>query len=287
MLGRKPKVVLNSHIDTVPPYIPLTENEGHFYGRGTCDAKGSIAAQITAVLGLELKPGDVSLLYVVGEEVNHAGIIKANELNIQTDHFIVGEPTESRLAKGHKGMIRLEIVCKGKAAHSGYPDKGISALSSLIDILHELEHASWPVHAQLGPTTFNIGTVHGGRAMNIVPEHAEAALSLRCSTGTEQVINEIIMPILRKKRVAHVEFTFSHVAEPIHCDDSLAPELGVDTFVAAYFTDIPHFHGSHKKYLIGPGSILVAHSNDEFLNKKEFEAHIQLYQTLVKRLLNE
>ncbi|KAI9209582.1 uncharacterized protein BJ171DRAFT_484468 [Polychytrium aggregatum] len=284
----KPVVLLNSHIDTVPPYIPFSEDSDKIYGRGSCDAKGSIASQVVAVSQLieegKLADGDVALLYVVGEETDHAGMIKANELGLDARFLIVGEPTESCLANGHKGIIKATVVCKGKAGHSGYPERGASAIEALVKILHDLQSNTWPVDERLGPTTINLGIVSGGVAANVIPEHAEAQISVRVSAQLQQIVERIRHGV-QSHQVAGVDASvhFGGVLEPVRCE---TVELtGVDTFTAAYFTDIPFLKGNHLPLLIGPGSIKVAHSVDEHVEKKDLVQLVDIYKELILKLV--
>lgn len=178
--SRQTRLLFNSHLDTVPPYIGPSEDSDTLYGRGSTDAKSSIAAQLLAAEAMyadgTIGDGDVSFLFVVGEEVDHVGMIASNELGLSPQYLVVGEPTESKLAVGHKGMYKFKLQSKGKAAHSGYPQLGESAIIPLMRLLLELDAAQalFPVDPLLGPTTLNIGTISGGAAANVVPDYAQA-----------------------------------------------------------------------------------------------------------------
>ncbi|CAM9651476.1 unnamed protein product [Chrysoparadoxa australica] len=180
-----PLVLFNSHIDTVPPYIPakVEGDEGGeviIWGRGACDTKGILAAQLTALQGLiEKGVEDIGLLYVVSEETDHSGMLASNSLGLDPKYLVVGEPTESRMMRLQKGMLKCRIVCKGVACHSGYPELGQSAVHTLISLLHKVQQISWPKSDELGETTLNIGLMSGGHAMNALAEHAEASLMFR------------------------------------------------------------------------------------------------------------
>ncbi|TPX62310.1 hypothetical protein PhCBS80983_g00425 [Powellomyces hirtus] len=285
---RKVKVLLNSHVDTVPPHIELSEDEDNFYGRGTCDAKGSVAAQICAVTELleegVVRDEDVGLLYVVGEETDHIGMKVADELALSTSYLLVGEPTEMQLAKGHKGMIKADIVVKGVAGHSGYPERGKSANAHLVEILHELQNTTWPTSDRLGDTTFNIGIIQGGVAANVIPADARADISFRVSTSTAEVQDQL-QRIVERKRPGHdceVELIVRGALDPVPC---VTVDVGVPTFVARYFTDIPYLHGPQKALLFGPGSITVAHATNEFVPKKELVEAVAVIKNIIKKLL--
>ncbi|KAG0242403.1 peptidase dimerization [Mortierella sp. GBAus27b] len=286
--GRNPRVLFNSHIDVVPPYIEFREDEENVYGRGSSDAKGSMAAQVQAVEELrregKIKEGDVGFLYVVGEEVDHIGMVKANDLGLTPDFLIVGEPTESRLALGHKGILRININVEGKAAHSGYPELGISANDKLIDVLAKLKSLELPKDPHFGQTTLNIGTINGGLAANIIPAFASAGISFRIATSTRDVL-DLIEKILPKEQQIQDKITLDIITcwEPVKCYEV----AGFETFIANYFTDIPSFLGAKNSLLFGPGSILCAHAPHEFINKKELIAAVASYKDMALKLLAE
>ncbi|KAJ3185375.1 hypothetical protein HDU85_001425 [Gaertneriomyces sp. JEL0708] len=284
------KVLLNSHLDTVPPYIPFREDDTNIYGRGSCDAKGSVAAQICAVEELlregKIKEEDVGLLYVVSEETDHKGMMIANKLDLQCRYLLVGEPTELRVARGHKGIIKANIVVKGKAGHSGYPERGRSAIQALVDILYQLQHANWPEDPVLGATTLNIGTINGGVAANVIPAHAAADISLRVSTSVK-VVEAQLREIIEKPRMEgiQVDFQLRTALDPVRCET--VDVDGVDKFVAMYFTDIPYLHGGHSPLLFGPGSILVAHSVDEYVSKSDLTRSVEIIKDIVVQLVEK
>ncbi|TPX71700.1 hypothetical protein SpCBS45565_g00900 [Spizellomyces sp. 'palustris'] len=283
------KVLLNSHVDTVPPHIELSEDDETLYGRGSCDAKASMAAQICAVEELieegKIAEEDVGLLYVVGEETNHIGMIAANSLNINAQYLLVGEPTEMMIAEGHKGMIKADIVVKGQAGHSGYPERGKSAIVALVDILHDLQHTEWPSDPVLGATTLNLGQISGGVAANVIPEHARADISFRISTNAEQVAAQL-RTIVEQPRTdgVHVTLSIRGMQNPVRCET--VDVDGVEKFVARYFTDIPYLKGTQKPLLFGPGSILVAHSEKEFVKKDDVIRSVRIIKEIVQKLVH-
>ena len=197
-LNDTPRVFLSTHLDTVPPFIPPTEDEKKIYGRGACDAKGIIASQITAAEELR-KQGitDIGLLYTVEEETSSIGAKAANNHSLaqKCEYLINGEPTDNDLAIGSKGTFRLKIIAEGKAAHSAYPEMGESAIEKLLDILHDIRLAEFPNDDFFGETTVNIGTIEGGLALNVIPPRAEAGIAIRLTTPrapVEKLINEIV-----------------------------------------------------------------------------------------------
>lgn len=266
-------------MDTVPPFIPPSEDDEKIYGRGSCDAKGIIAAQITAAELLR-KEGieDIGLLYTVEEERASTGAKAANlhPLAAKCEYMINGEPTDNDLAIGSKGTFRLKIKATGKAAHSAYPEQGESAIEKLLDILDDIRHTKLPNDDFFGDTTVNIGTIEGGVALNVIPPSAEAALAIRLTTKREP-IEEAIRSVVRGR----AEIEILSASEPVRM-------LEVDGFnqkVVRFTTDIPHLPNWGQPLLLGPGSILVAHTKDEFVLKKDLEIAVGLYRTLVSKLL--
>ncbi|TVY84984.1 putative carboxypeptidase [Lachnellula suecica] len=280
---RKTKVLVSSHIDTVPPFWPYERKGDEIWGRGSVDAKGSVATQIIAVEELlaadKLKEGDVSLLFVVGEEVGGDGMRKANDLGLTWDTAIFGEPTELKLASGHKGTMSFDIVAKGKAGHSGYPELGKSANAMLIPALNLLLNAKMPSSDKYGNSTLNIGKMEGGVAANVIAEDASAKVSIRLAAGTPADIKKIVLDTLLDAD-AELDVIFSGGGYgPIYIDSDVP---GFETIVVNYGTDIPNLKGDHKRYLYGPGTILMAHSDHEHLEVKDLETAVKGYKTLIE-----
>jgi acetylornithine deacetylase len=278
-LNDTPRVWFSTHIDTVPPFIAPTEDDEKIYGRGACDAKGIIAAQITAAETLR-KEGieDIGLLYTVEEETSSTGARAANlhPLAAKCEYLINGEPTDNDLAIGSKGTFRLKIKTKGKAAHSAYPEEGDSAIEKLLDILEDVRHTKFPDDEFFGETTVNVGTVEGGVALNVIPPAAEAGLAIRLTTKRAP-IEHALETVIRGRG----EIEVLSCSEPVKM-------LEVDGFkqkVVRFTTDIPYLTNWGQPLLLGPGSILVAHTKDEFVLKKDLEEAVNLYFDLAKRLL--
>ncbi|KAK6205652.1 uncharacterized protein RJT21DRAFT_118173 [Scheffersomyces amazonensis] len=281
---RNTKVLLTSHIDTVPPYIPYNIEGTKIYGRGSCDAKASVAAQVFALLSLihsgEVKEGDVSLLFVVGEEVSGVGMQQATELNAKWDVAIFGEPTELKLGVGHKGIMVIELQAEGKASHSGYPELGVSASEILIPVLNDLINLKFPVDELLGPNTLNVGKFEGGVAANVVPGYAEALVSVRIATDIKEVEEKVLQVI---KDVPNLKYNIRSKSSAQHIDYDI-PDF--DTIVLAYGTDIPNLSVPvQKRYLYGPGSIHVAHSDHEFVENSDLLQAFKDYQKITKYAL--
>lgn len=199
---RETRTLVTSHIDTVPPYWPYERRGEEIWGRGSVDAKASVATQITAVQELlasgEIGEGDAALLFVVGEEVSGDGMRKANELDLKWDTVIFGEPTELKLASGHKGNMGLELKAKGKAAHSGYPELGKSANNMLVPALYALQNVELPSSEMYGNTTLNIGRIEGGVAANVIAENASAIIAIRIADGTPAEVEKIVRDAIQK-----------------------------------------------------------------------------------------
>jgi acetylornithine deacetylase len=273
----RPLVTLSTHIDTVPPFVPSREDSTHIWGRGACDTKGIIAAMIHAVEGL-LASGlrDCALLFVVGEERNSAGAYQAAREARGSRYLINGEPTENRLALGSKGALRYEVAAAGKMAHSAYPELGDSAIHKLIDALAEIRRIPLPSDPLLGPSTLNIGTISGGRAPNVIADEARAEVFVRLvgdSTETREALARAVEGRAELREVLEIPAV------------RLGALDGFETTVVAFTTDIPAFAGQWgEPFLIGPGSIHVAHTPDERVPKKELLQAVEIYQDMVKQL---
>lgn len=279
-LNDTPRVWFSTHMDTVPPFIPPTEDDEKIYGRGACDAKGIIAAQITAAEQLRTEGiNDIGLVYTVEEERASTGAkaLNLHPLAAKCEYMINGEPTDNDLAVGSKGTFRLILKTHGKAAHSAYPEEGDSAIEKLLDILEDVRHTKFPNDEFFGETTLNIGTIEGGLALNVIAPTAEAGLAIRLTTK-RQPIEDALRNLIRDRG----EIEVLSCSEPVRM-------LEVDGFrqkVVRFTTDIPHMPNWGKPLLLGPGSILVAHTKDEFVLKKDLETAVELYYSLVKHLLN-
>lgn len=278
-LNDTPRVWFSTHIDTVPPFIPPTEDDEKIYGRGSCDAKGIIAAQIMAAEKLRSEGiNDIGLLYTVEEERSSEGARAANKhpLAAKCEYMINGEPTDNDLAIGSKGSFRLKIKTTGKAAHSAYPEIGDSAIEKLLDIMEDVRHTKFPSDEFFGETTVNIGTIEGGAALNVIPPTAEAGLLIRLTTPRAP-IEDALRSVVRDRG----EIEVLSCSEPVRM---IAVE-GFKQKVVRFTTDIPYLTNWGQPLLLGPGSILVAHTKDEFVLKKDLEVTVGLYVGLVKHLL--
>src|SRR6266851_344632 len=272
----RPTVVFSTHMDTVPPFIPSSEDDTRVYGRGSCDAKGIIAAQIAAAQNLRQQGVNTGLLFLVGEERDSLGAKVANEHSPGSRFLINGEPTENRAAIASKGALRVEITAEGRMAHSAYPELGESAIDKLLEALRRLRMMTLPTNDEIGRTTFNIGTIRGGRAPNVIPDHARAELLYRLIGPSESLRREIAEAVAD---LAHVEFSLEIPFVRLRTVDSLT------TMIAAFTTDIPALSNWGEPLLIGPGSIHVAHTEGEYVEKKQLTAAVDLYCAIARKLV--
>jgi acetylornithine deacetylase len=276
--GQTPEVVFSTHMDTVPPFLPSREDDEFIYGRGACDAKGIIAAQVAAAERLREQGLRVGLLFVAGEERDSAGA-KAANLQPRGSRFLInGEPTDNCVASASKGALRAVIRATGKMAHSAYPELGESATQKLVEALHRILAIPLPSLDDIGPSTLNIGVIGGGYAPNVIADHAEAQVMVRL-VGPSDAIRRAIEQAV--EGLATVDFTLEI---PFRRLRSLP---GLPTMVAAFTTDVPWLGNWGDPVLLGPGSIHVAHTPHEKLAKKELREAIDLYVAVAQRLVNE
>lgn len=272
----EPPLVFSTHLDVVPPWFPSSEDENNIYGRGSCDAKGIIAAQVAAAERLNRSGVPVGLLYVSGEERDSLGAHVANQ-HARGSRFIVnGEPTQSRMALASKGALRVEITSHGKMAHSAYPELGESAIDKLLDALQSLRAMKLPDNPEVGPSTLNIGIIEGGRATNVIPDHAKAQLLYRLVESSEQLRRQIVEAV---GILCDVDF----VLDIAYMRFRTVP--GIPTMTASFTTDIPKLTNWGEPVLFGPGSILVAHTDKEFIAKRELLEAVDSYQNIARHLL--
>ena len=274
-----PIVTLSTHMDTVPPYFSSSEDDAHIHGRGSCDAKGIIASMIHSAESL-LASGarNFALLFVVGEERDSAGANAAASSPRGSRFLINGEPTENRLALGSKGVLRYELVARGKLAHSAYPELGHSAIHSLLDALADIRALPLPCDPVLGQSTLNVGTIRGGRAPNVVADEARSEIMFRLVSDPA----ELRLRVARAAQLRKIEALEVLFNPAIH----LNTLDGLSTTVVAFATDIPAFNGSWgRPYLIGPGSIHVAHTAEERIPKRELLDAVAIYSRMARQLL--
>jgi len=276
----EPVVTLSTHMDTVPPFFASREDDEFVYGRAACDTKGIIASMLHAAEALLAGGGhNLALLFVVGEERNSAGAYHAATRPRGSKYLINGEPTENKLAIGSKGALRYEIAAHGKMAHSAYAELGDSAIDKLLTALERIRRIPLPVDEVLGPSTLNIGTLSGGRAPNVVADEARAEVMIRLvgdSQSTKDAIAAAVAGCAEARGVLEIP--------AVH----LGRLEGFETTVVKYTTDIPAFGGAWgQPFLLGPGTIHVAHTLEERVPKRQILEAVEIYQRMVKQLWNQ
>jgi acetylornithine deacetylase/succinyl-diaminopimelate desuccinylase-like protein len=274
--GERPDVVLSTHMDTVPPFIASREDDEHIYGRGACDAKGIIAAQIAAAEKLRAGGVKAALLFVVGEERDSLGAKVANEQPKGSRYLINGEPTDNRLALASKGALRAVVRARGRMAHSAYPELGESAVHKLVEALGRMLALELPTLDDVGPSTLNIGLLEGGRAPNVIADAAEAQVLVRLVGPSEPTRRALEAAVAG---LAEIDFTLEIPFMRLKAVE------GLDTMIAAFTTDVPALTNWGEPLLLGPGSIHVAHTPHERLRKRELFDAIDLYADVAGRLL--
>jgi acetylornithine deacetylase len=274
--GERPDLVFSTHMDTVPPYIHFNEDEEFLYGRGVCDAKGILAAQVAAAEALRAAGFRVGMLFVSGEERDSAGAIAANLASKGSRFLINGEPTDNRLALASKGALRAAFKSTGKMAHSAYPELGESAVHKLIEVLARVLAMPLRELEGIGPSTLNIGQIHGGHAPNVIADKAEAQVLVRTVTDSGPVRAQLTA---LAGDLAEVEFTLDTPFVRLRAVE------GLPTMIAKFSTDIPQLSNWGEPLLLGPGSIHVAHTPFEKLAKKELLEAVELYIKVGKQLL--
>jgi acetylornithine deacetylase len=277
--GAQARIVLSTHMDTVPPYIQSSEDDEFIYGRGACDAKGIIAAQIAAAE--KLRAGGVSeigLLFTVDEEVTSAGAKVANTHPSAAgcQYLINGEPTDNSLAVGTKGSLQVTITAAGRAAHSAYPEQGDSAIEKLLDVLADIRRIDWPADEVFGDTTCNIGVISGGTRANVVPDAAQTTLQIRLATGADAA-KELLEVAVAGRAV--LDYKSTH--DPVR----LVALDGFEQTMVRFTTDIPYLTKWGRALLIGPGSILDAHTEHERVAKSQLLRAVDIYAEITGRLL--
>ena len=273
-----PTVTLSTHIDTVPPFFASREDSEKIWGRGACDTKGIIASMIFAVRDL-LEDGvrNIALLFVVGEERNSTGAYRAAHDGRGSKFLINGEPTENKLAIGSKGALRMEVIASGRMAHSAYPQLGDSAIVKLLDALERVRQIPLPTDATLGASTLNIGLISGGRAANVIPDHAKAEIMIRLvddGRSTREALRAAVDGSAELREILAIPAV------------QLGNLAGFETTVVSFTTDIPALGAAWgKPFLLGPGSIHVAHTSEEHVPKQHLTEAVQIYKRMVKQLL--
>ena len=275
--GTDPQVLLSTHVDTVPPVLEVDYDGQVVRGRGACDTKGGLLAMVHAArrvrdAGIE----GVGFLLVVGEEVDHRGAKEATALQLDVDRIILCEPTQNRVVTAQKGMVRCTLRTRGVAGHSAFPDDGESAVGPLLDALEAIRGHDWPTDELLGATTVNIGVIDAGVAANVFAPEARAEVLFRAVSDAEQLLHEV-----RSTVGGDVEMVDVVYNDPVFFD---VPS-GVDTCTVPFNTDAPYLADIADVWLVGPGDIRCAHSEDEQIRIGEIFDGIELYEKLIQRVL--
>jgi len=273
-----PEVVFSTHFDCVPPFIPCRVDGDRLYGRGSCDAKGTLASQVIAAERLRAAgQRRVGLVFVVGEERGSDGarLADGHALAGGCRYLVNGEPTDGRLASATRGILRVKLSAKGRAAHSSRPDLGVSAIEKLIDALLRLRGEALPDDAVLGRTHYTVGLISGGIAPNVIPAHAEAEIMFR-TVGPVSDLDPVLARLHDLVEVTHVLDV-----PAVH----LKTLDGFETASFPFTTDIPFLASWGQPLLFGPGSVLLAHTDDEYVGIRELEAAADTYEELARQLL--
>lgn len=272
-----PQLVFSTHVDCVPPFFPSRVEGEVLYGRGACDAKGIVAAQVAAAERLRANGETrIGLLFVVGEERGSDGAKAANDIAPPVRYLINGEPTDLRLGAATRGCFRVRLKAHGRAAHSGYPELGESAIEKLLDVLVSLRGADWPADPLMGRTHYTVGLISGGVAPNVIPPHAEAEVFFR-TVGAHDTLRQVLARTVAGR--VDVEEILELPEVRLHTVD------GFDTAVFSYFSDVPFLSRWGTPLLLGPGSIHVAHTDREHVSIGELTQSVDAYVALASRLL--
>jgi len=273
----EPEVVFSTHFDCVPPFFPSRIEGGLLYGRGACDAKGILAAQVAAAERLRANGETrIGLVFVAGEERGSDGAKAANKIASQSRFLINGEPTELKLGSATRGVFRVRLTAAGRAAHSGYPELGESAIDKLIDGLVSLRTAAWPSDPLLGTTHHTVGLISGGVAPNVISPHAEAEVFFR-TVGDHDAIRATLAAALGGRLTVEEILELPSVR--------LHTVAGFETAVFSYFSDVPFLSNWGTPLLLGPGSIHVAHTDREHVSIAELDQAVDIYARLAAALL--
>uniref|UniRef100_A0A0M3K2L8 M20_dimer domain-containing protein n=1 Tax=Anisakis simplex TaxID=6269 RepID=A0A0M3K2L8_ANISI len=280
-----PRYVMNTHMDTVPPFIEPVNDGFTIRGRGSNDAKGQLAAMVFAIRRIENEykelANDVGLLLVVNEEVDHIGMMEANSLGLVPEYLMVGEPTELKFGRLQKGAVKVTLKVHGKAAHSGYPHMGESAIDKLLDILQDIRSHKWPADEFFGQTTVNIGLISGGQALNALAENASASMFFRVTTSTADILHQLNEIVAGR---AEIDRSYGE-NEPIRLTEPPSP---YESSVVSFNTDLPYFIARNKlkgAFLFGAGSITNAHSADEHILIDDLKKCVDIHVDICVRTL--
>jgi acetylornithine deacetylase len=276
----EPKIIFCSHLDTVPPYIAPVKKDEIIYGRGSCDAKGQIAYLFEVYKQLiEEGHNNIGMLMVSGEEDGSWGARRANKDLLNSEYIFVGEPTENKLIKASKGNLLVNATFKGKNCHSGYPEYGDNAIERMFGFFKKLDNLNFEDDPVLGKTTYNIGRLESENAQNVVSDLVKCKIFFRTTFATNDILKNKLNELIDNK----TELEFVYGDEPIY----FHTVEGFETNVVSYGTDAPEFKNIKNKILYGPGSILNAHTENEFVKIKDLYKAIEDVKLIYKKIVNE
>jgi acetylornithine deacetylase len=280
-----PRIVLNTHIDTVPPHHPLERSADTIHGRGSCDAKGPLAAILAAFFGVEPTNGRLTLAITPDEERDSTG---AAALSLEADGFVVGEPTGLDACIAARGRFQGTVTVRGDGAHAADPGAGRNAIAGLEAVLAGLSSydavRGTAAHERLGAPTLTPTMVTGGEAANRIP--AEAVLTFDRRTvppETEEAFFDGLHTHLRERVPAELDLEVARAERetPFLSGFETDPDSEVSralveagagaprTFGAA--TEAALFADVAPTVVFGPGDLSddegpVAHSEREYVN---------------------
>lgn len=280
----RPYIVFCSHLDTVPPYIPPTvEKEADdiiVRGRGSCDAKGQIFSMYCACRELEARGYDgFGLLLLAGEETGSFGAKSFRDAHPGGDYVIVGEPTDGKMVSASKGTKSFRITIKGKSFHSGYPQYGESAVEKFVDFMNRLRATEFPEDPLLGKTTWNVGKLSSDNPQNILSPQVSFRLYFRTTFESDTLVSSTIGSWAGED----IQVEALGGDTPMHY---LTLE-GFETATVSFGSDAPQLSNFSEKILCGPGSILVAHTQDEFIKVSDIRTaadnYVRMFELLRER----
>lgn len=313
-----PHLLFCGHTDTVPPNVQSStdpfasfEKDGRLYGRGTVDMKGAVAAMAGALAGLkasgELKAGKITLAAIIDEEMESLGAESLILSGFRADASIVGEPTNNKIAIGHKGLEWLQVDFEGRAAHGGTPKAGINAISAAAYFIHLVENELIPelkkrLDPVLGPPAINMGTISGGDQPSTVAAHCQIKLDRRWVTNEtiEQVFGDLenLLQRVRKERPGlktRVSRVPGGMATMIHGPMTIDPNHPLVQAAQKALEDFEHptepltvfpawtdgallsREAKIPTIIWGPGELDYAHSPEESIKLEDVSLAAELY----------
>ena len=277
----EPQVVFCTHVDTVPPYIAPSFDGEYVRGRGACDAKGQIYSMYRACERLAASGRDgFGLLLLSGEETGSFGAKAFAKTGFRAPYVVVGEPTDNLMVSASKGTKAYGLRFRGKAFHSGYPELGRSAVDMFVDFMDRLRSRGFAEDPVLGATSWNVGMLHSGNPQNVLSPSLECRLYFRTTFSSDAAVQEF----MESQRCGELEVEAAGGDSPLSYH---VPE-GFRSRPVSFGSDAPHLSNFALKSICGPGSICVAHRDDECVKVADLEEatenYIRIYESYNKRL---